>query len=564
MRSALLFLLLMIVATGLAQPAITPFDDDYSEGDAFYDSLYAVQRARQQAAADSARLAEVRGRLDALRTGRGDRRLVITNAILDTLGHDLRGLSGVRHVGFVRCEQLDLAQVLGVLATWPDLRSLTLADGSYDALPEAIGRLAGLDTLVLRGNDLRMLPDSLAMLQNIAHLDLSHNLSIDDRAVWAALVRLPAALHVDLSYCRMSIWPDDVRVPTRAIDLSGNFFTTVHPSIAGVEDLGLASNADVDVTRLMADLATFTRLRRLDLSANGITALPAGFGNLSKLEVLKLSDNELTTLPDDIGACSELRVLDISNTTDYRRGNQLSALPSSIGRLAALEELYAARNLLADLPESIGECRSLRILDLSINQLTAFPPALTRCTKLEQVLMAENTIATLPEQGMGHLDALEILDLRNFFFVWPDQKISTLPDDLCGMAALRELYLGDHVIEELPDSIGRLTTLEVLDVRNNLLSDLPESIGRLSALEVLDLKTNELTDLPASFSDLASLRDLDLAFNAGLDEAAVLDELVDLPALERIDISFNEFTVSMVDRLRAERPGVEVTAVQFE
>ena len=564
MRSVFLFLLFMPVATCLAQPAITPFDDDYSEGDAFFDSLYAVQRARQQAAADSARLAEVRDRLDALRTGQGDQRLVIANAILDTLGHDLLGLSGVRHVGFARCEQLDLAQVLGVLATWPDLRSLTLADGSYEVLPEAIGRLTELDTLVLRGNDLRMLPDSLAMLQNLVHLDLSHNRSIDDRAAWAALVRLPADLSLDLSYCRMSIWPDDVRVPTRSVDLSGNFFSTVHPSIAGVEDLGFASNADVDIDQLMADLATFTRLRHLDLSANGITALPAGLGNLTKLEVLNLSDNELTALPVDIDACPALRVLDISNTTDYRRGNQLTALPPGIGRLAALEELYAARNLLADLPEAIGDCGSLRIIDLSVNQLTAFPPALTRCTKLEQVLMAENTIASLPEEGLGRLDALEVLDLRNFFFVWPDQKISTLPDDICDMAALRELHLGDHVIEELPDSIGRLATLEVLDVRNNLLAGLPESFGRLSALEVLDLKTNELTDLPASFSELASLRDLDLAFNAGLDEAAVLNELVDLPSLERIDISFNEFTVSMVDRLRAERPGVEVTAVQFE
>lgn len=55
-------------------------------------------------------------------------------------------------------------------------------------------------------------------------------------------------------------------------------------------------------------------------------------------------------------------------------GNELRALPQSIGRLSSLKKLACNGNLLEELPESVGELAGLQQLWLQCNKLRRIDP----------------------------------------------------------------------------------------------------------------------------------------------------------------------------------------------
>jgi internalin A len=130
----------------------------------------------------------------------------------------------------------------------------------------------------------------------------------------------------------------------------------------------------------------------LNLRGNELTSLPESFGKLSALDTLNLSSNELQTLPDSFGNLASLTVLNLSD-------NWLTRLPDSIGNLTSLITLDLSGNRLSAIPESIGNLTALTKLDLSYNQLTKLPWQLADLlTSGLQVNLEGNPLATqLPE-----------------------------------------------------------------------------------------------------------------------------------------------------------------------
>ena len=71
---------------------------------------------------------------------------------------------------------------------------------------------------------------------------------------------------------------------------------------------------------------------------------------LTQLQTLNLSGNQLTALPESLGQLTQLQTLNLS-------GNQLTALPESLGQLTQLQETHALE-VQTDLL-GIGPSRSL-------------------------------------------------------------------------------------------------------------------------------------------------------------------------------------------------------------
>ncbi len=93
-------------------------------------------------------------------------------------------------------------------------------------------------------------------------------------------------------------------------------------------------------------------------------------------------------------------------------------------------------------------------------------------------------LRALPE-SIGQLKSLQILDLSN-------NQISILPESIAQLKSLQDLSLGYNQFSTLPESIGQLSSLKALWLKENQISILPESIANLTSLQTLDVRGNPL------------------------------------------------------------------------
>jgi Leucine rich repeat len=111
--------------------------------------------------------------------------------------------------------------------------------------------------------------------------------------------------------------------------------------------------------------------------------------------------------------------------------------------------------------------------------------------------LAKMGLTSLPD-AIGQLSALRKLDLS-------DNSLAQLPASLSHLRALRSLNAYHNQLVNLPNQIGQMTGLTAINVRNNRLTALPISLGHLFGLELFDAQDNALTDLPASVLNLGPL-----------------------------------------------------------
>ena len=162
-----------------------------------------------------------------------------------------------------------------------------------------------------------------------------------------------------------------------------------------------------------------------------------------KKDSLDLSQFELAALPSEIGQLTNLWEL-------YVAENQLTALTPEVRRLIYLQVLDLRANQLRTLPPEIGQLTNLRTLDLRDNQLTTLPPEIGRLTYLRTLDLRDNQLTTLPPE-IGQLSRLTALDLRG-------NPLSRLPPELGNLSETLQLLLdSDWLREPLPELVGRGT-----------------------------------------------------------------------------------------------------------
>lgn len=150
----------------------------------------------------------------------------------------------------------------------------------------------------------------------------------------------------------------------------------------------------------------------------------------------------------------------------------LSTLPTEIGKLTALTNLYLERNRLSSLPPEIGKLTALTGMFLNRNQITSLPPEI------------------------GKLSALTWLNLN-------DNQLTNLPAEIGKLTALTKMYLSSNRLTSLPTEIGNLIEITELDLEHNPLTSLPPEISKLAALTSLSLSNcPQLSSLPAGFECL--------------------------------------------------------------
>ncbi|MFN8357943.1 MAG: LamG-like jellyroll fold domain-containing protein [Spirosomataceae bacterium] len=241
------------------------------------------------------------------------------------------------------------------------------------------------------------------------------------------------------------------------------------------------------------------RVTKVGLSQNNLSgSIPSSLGNLTNLKELYLDNNQLSSLiPTELGNLSSLQHLTLYS-------NQLNGpIPSSLGNLNNLQYLHLYNNHLnGSIPNSLGQLSNLQSLALNNNQLSgSISNSLGQLSNLQFLALNNNQLNGSIPSSLGQLSNLQFLLLNN------NQLNGSIPNSLGGLSNLITFNLANNQLSgSIPNSIGNLSSLQSLYSNNNQLSgSIPSSLGGLSNLSTLDLQNNQLSGCyPISLSTLCN------------------------------------------------------------
>ncbi|CAO2163541.1 unnamed protein product [Urochloa humidicola] len=284
------------------------------------------------------------------------------------------------------------------------------------------------------------------------------------------LCSLRSLSHLDLSYNSLSgpLPPCLSALPSLGhLDLSGNVFSGDVPASYG---------------------AGFPSLATLNLAGNDLSgAFPGHLLNLTALQELLLAYNPFAPSP-------------------------LPPEPFSGRRLPRLRVLWLAGcGLVGEIPESIGNLKSLVNLDLSTNNLTGeIPASIVRLENSEQIELYSNHLTGRLPDGLGELKRLR------FFDASMNRLAGEIPADLFLAPRLESLHLYQNELSGgVPATLARAPALADLRLfGNRLAGELPPEFGRSCPLEFLDLSDNRISGpIPAALCGGGRLEQLLLLNN---------------------------------------------------
>jgi len=156
----------------------------------------------------------------------------------------------------------------------------------------------------------------------------------------------------------------------------------------GLRQNGFQVNGD---NELLMNIGNTRRLK-INLAQQNLISLTDAFGLAASLRTLVLSRNLLTDLPASLGSLIQLKHLDLSH-------NKFATIPDCISSLTNLVEFRAADNCLTEFPAAILSLRNLETLDLSSNaQLSELSPETGHFSNLVNLRLQKTAITVLPSE----------------------------------------------------------------------------------------------------------------------------------------------------------------------
>ncbi|KAK8603141.1 hypothetical protein V6N13_085334 [Hibiscus sabdariffa] len=250
-------------------------------------------------------------------------------------------------------------------------------------------------------------------------------------------------------------------------------------------------------------------------------------GGLKSLEVAYAYVQEL---PDSIGNLRSLEILDLSYS------NVRGPIPANLVNLTQLKFLDLTLNFLTGpVLFSFSHFKHLTFLDLSGNNLEGqVSDSFGNLTKLFHLSFSGNKLSGVFPVSVFNLPQVEILDLSG------NKLVGSFPSQISGLSRLVELHLDDNFLGgRVPSWLFILPSLEQLWLNNNRLTGSIDQFDKVAPLKSVDLSNNEIEGpIPASFFQLVNLTVLDLSSN-NLSGSFELDILSNLSTLWELDLSNN-------------------------
>ncbi|TYI41946.1 hypothetical protein ES332_A01G062800v1 [Gossypium tomentosum] len=303
-----------------------------------------------------------------------------------------------------------------------------------------------------------------------------------------------------------------------------------------LRNLNLAGN-HFNMSPIASQFGQLTSLIHLNISESGFRGkIPLAISQLSKLLSLDLSENhdlifEGHVFENVVKNLTQLRHLHLSYI------NMSSVAPTSFINMSSfITTLILEENgLQGKFPEDVFHFPYLQKFNLFEidNQLELKFPKTNWSGPLKSLLVSAY-LQELPD-SIGNLRSLEILELLNGNFKGP------IPASLGNLTQLEHLYLSsNNFAGPIPYSIFNLTQVQFLDLSGNkLVGSLPSKVSGLSQLSILRLDHNFLSGrVPSWLFSLPSLVELMLNSNK-LNGTFELDKLSEISKLEQLSLSDN-------------------------
>jgi len=221
------------------------------------------------------------------------------------------------------------------------------------------------------------------------------------------------------------------------------------------------------------------KLKTLMLIANCIEKIENLETNVN-LEHLELYQNLLKKI-ENINHLTKLHTLDLS-FNKIRMMNYLGSCP-----FPDLERLYLSSNKIEDVV-GVFHFTNLKLLELGSNRLRSVPSDLGSLVNLEELWLGKNKIGSM---ALPPLPKLKHCSMQNNRLeVW-DSSFFT------NASSLTHLYLGFNNLPNLPEEFAQLLDLEEVDLaRNNItaIRPLPELL-KLEELWMNDCQIADITEV---------------------------------------------------------------------
>ncbi|KAH9725673.1 ADP-ribosyl cyclase/cyclic ADP-ribose hydrolase [Citrus sinensis] len=325
------------------------------------------------------------------------------------------------------------------------LKCLSTLDVSGDLkfreFPEIVEHMEHLSELHLEGTAIRGLPLSIELLSGLVLLNLKNCRSLEILPVTVSNLKCLRSLK--LSGCsKLKKFPEIVRSmkDLSELFLDGTSIKEVPSSIELLTKLELLNLSDCkNLVRLPSSIIALKSLKTLNLSGCfKLENVPETLGQIESLEELDISGTAVPhstswysyipinlmrksvalKLPSLSGLCS-LRKL---NLTDCNLME--GALPSDIGNLCSLKELYLSKNSFVSLPTSITHLSKLLNIELEdckrLQSLPQLPPNIRQvrvngCASLVTLLDALK-LCKSDSTMIACLDSLKLLGNKSLAF----------------------------------------------------------------------------------------------------------------------------------------------------
>jgi internalin A len=531
----------------ITQEAIKNFSiDDY------FQQLKTLQRKQDSAQLNATYefLKENESKADTMR------HLYIQASTLSVFPESIKKYKNLEKLTLRRCRAVQLQDLFEKIKDLPNLTEISLEHSDKARLPENIYKLKSLKKLNLEGNKLNALPDSMAFCPQLEEINLRNNIYLDENAAFSVLSKIKTLKILNFSGSRLQSIPSTIgsMKTLESLNLSHNLITEIPEDVEklkALKTLDLSSNKSLNATTSLVQISKISNLEKLFLNNSGISEIPSTIGALTQIKVLDLFNNPIKKIHSSIGDCSNLEEIYLGSDFFNKERMELQTIPASIGNCKKMKRMQMSLCSLSELPSSFENLQKLEFLDLSWNKFSQFPIVLTKLEGLKHLDLSINTISSLPDNFGKLSQNLETFLMAANFNTQVKNKITVLPSSIATLTKLKTLSLRDQVFETMPASFWTgLTQLEDLNLMGGLLQEIPIEIEHLTQLKKLNVKANEIKSISAGLGKCAQLEELNIAYNPDLDIDRTFQLLREMKQLKFLDISYNEFSLEKSKELQ--------------